>query len=35
VADALGVALFDGLADVKPEPLGRNEAEGELAGVEG
>ncbi len=35
VADALGVALFDGGADVEGEALGRDHAFGELTGVEG
>jgi hypothetical protein len=34
VADALGVAEVDGLADVEAEALGRDEAWGEFAGVE-
>ena len=34
VADALGVGLFDGEANVAAEALGRNQAGGELAGVQ-
>ena len=34
VADALGVAELDGLADVEAEAVGRDEAGSEFAGVE-
>jgi hypothetical protein len=34
VADALGVAQFDGLADVEAQALGRNQARRQFAGVQ-
>jgi len=34
VADALGVAQLDGLADVEAQPIGRRQARRQLAGVQ-